>query len=59
MKKYFISYRYSRDGGNGFSNIVRTSLGKIDLKQIDQWEKEIRCSRLCGAVTILFFQEIK
>lgn len=60
MKKYFISYRYSRgDGVNGFSNIVKTALGKIDLKQLDAWEIEIQQSRLCGKVVILFFQEMK
>ena len=60
MKKYFISFRYSRgEGVCGFSNTVRTSLGKIDFKQIDKWEKEIKSSILCKAITILFFKEIK
>lgn len=59
MKKYFISFRYSRDRGvNGFSNTVKTSLGKVDFKQIADWEKEIGHSILCRKVAILFFQEI-
>ena len=59
MKKYFISYRYSRENENGFANIVKTSLDNISLKQIDEWEKEIQSSTLCESIVILFFREIK
>ena len=60
MKKYFISFRYSKkDGETGFANTIKTSLNNINLKQIDEWEEEIRSSQLCEKAVILFFKGVK
>jgi len=62
MKKYFISFNYVfKNGVNGFSNCIKTSLNPIPLREeIKKWEEEIKeIKENINFINIIFFKEVK